>query len=261
MIHVVLTPAEYSALTPTDLAPATCVVFDILRATSTMVTALAAGATAILPVVEVATAVERRRGQPDALLGGERGGQRLRAVDTGGVEFDFGNSPAEYTPARVAGRVIITTTTNGTRALHACAGAAGVLAGSFLNLAATARELIRRRPATVFLICAGTHENTAFEDVLGAGALLERLESGHLPGVRTDAALLALATWRQHRADLAGAFRLGENGRRLAELPELAADLVRCAAIDTIDLAAALGPDGAVHRCPPAGTGSGAAAQ
>ena len=116
-----------------------CVVFDVLRATSTFVTALHNGAKAIVPVSEISEALAFRRKQPDVLLGGERDGVRIRAAQTGGIDFDLGNSPREYTPEKVRGRTIVSTTTNGTRALRACAGAKTVLAASFLNLTATAR--------------------------------------------------------------------------------------------------------------------------
>ena len=76
---------------------------------------------------------------------------------------------------KVRGKTIVSTTTNGTRALRAGAGAKTVLAASFLNLAATAEFLQQLSPAHVVLVCAGTRENTALEDVLAAGALCEML--------------------------------------------------------------------------------------
>ena len=119
-----------------------------------------------------------RQKQPDVLLGGERDGVRIRAAQTGGVDFDLGNSPREYTPEKVRGKTIVSTTTNGTRALRAGAGAKTVLAASFLNLTATAEFLRQLSPAHVVLVCAGTRENTALEDVLAAGALCEMLFVG-----------------------------------------------------------------------------------
>src|ERR1039458_3507907 len=112
---------------------------------------------------------------PDILLGGERDGVRIRADQTSGIDFDLGNSPREYTPEKVRGKMIVSTTTNGTRALRACTGAQTVLAASFLNLTATAQFIRRLQPAQIVLVCAGTRENTALEDVLAAGALCELL--------------------------------------------------------------------------------------
>src|SRR5262249_17947241 len=122
-----------------------CVVFDVLRATSSMVTALANGAAAIFPVAEISEALALRRDRPDLLLAGEREGVRISRDLSDGVPFDFGNSPREFTRDKVQGRTIAMTTTNGTRALRACARASKVFIGSFLNLAATT-EVLRREP-------------------------------------------------------------------------------------------------------------------
>ena len=97
------------------------------------------------------------------MLGGERDGVRIRAAQTGGTDFDLGNSPREFTPEKVRGKTIVSTTTNGTRALRACAGAKTVLAGSFLNLGATAEFIKKLQPAEVLLVCAGTRENRAMK--------------------------------------------------------------------------------------------------
>ena len=84
-LEVLFTPAEFAALPQRDLRRTVCVVFDILRATSTMVTALANGAAAVLPVAEIAEALAARAHLPDALLAGERDGFRICADLTGGV--------------------------------------------------------------------------------------------------------------------------------------------------------------------------------
>src|SRR5579864_4172144 len=141
IIETILTPAELPALAGRDLSRATCVIFDILRATSTFVTALQNGAREIIPASEISEAVALRQQQPEVLLAGERDGVRILAAQSGGVDFDFGNSPREFRPEKVRGKTIISTTTNGTRALRACAGAKLVMASSFLNLAATAKYL------------------------------------------------------------------------------------------------------------------------
>ena len=132
-IEVMFTPADFRALRQRDLADATCVVLDVLRATSVMVTALANGAAAFIPVEEISTAIALKRERPEALLAGEREGLRIGSALSGGTEFDLGNSPREFTPTKVKGRTIISTTTNGTRALRACLGAGVVVIGSFLN--------------------------------------------------------------------------------------------------------------------------------
>src|SRR5271154_3232677 len=97
-IETILSPAELPALARRDLRGTACVVFDVLRATSTFVTALHHGAQAVIPVGEIAEAVAFRQRQPDVLLAGERDGVRIRADQSGGIDFDLGNSPREFRP-------------------------------------------------------------------------------------------------------------------------------------------------------------------
>src|ERR1700759_945366 len=100
-IEVLFAPAEFAALASRDLSQNVCVVFDIFRATSTIVTALANGAEAVIPVREIPDALAIRRDRPEVLLAGERDGLRIGAKLTGGIEFDLGNSPREFTTAKV----------------------------------------------------------------------------------------------------------------------------------------------------------------
>lgn len=247
-LEVILAPAELEPLSQRDLRPTTCVVFDILRATSTMVTALAHGAAALVPVGEISEALALRRRHPDALLAGERGGLRPRAERTGGVEFDFGNSPREFTADKITGRTLIMTTTNGTRALRACARAGAVLVGSFLNLRATVRHLARQQPAELVLVCAGTGEGPALEDVVAAGAACAGLEAQGLQLNGDDSVLIARRLYELFGADLEAMARLSRNGRRLLGLPELREDVAFCLQRDRFDLVAGLQADGVVRR-------------
>jgi 2-phosphosulfolactate phosphatase len=244
-IDVTLSPAELSALKQRDLCDATCVVFDVLRATSTFVTALHHGAKAIVPVSEIAEALAWRQKQPDVLLGGERDGVKILAAQTGGADFDFGNSPREYTPETVRGKTIVSTTTNGTRALRACAGAQTVLAAAFLNLTATAKFLRHRSPGQVVLVCAGTYENTALEDVLAAGNLCEMLVGDSGRWKLSDAAEIARATYVPAKSDLASAVGRSKNARRLLGIPELRDDVLFCLQCDRYPLVAKRAEDGA----------------
>jgi 2-phosphosulfolactate phosphatase len=240
-IEVILTPAELPALAKRDLNGTACVVFDVLRATSTLVTALQNGASAIIPVSEISEALEIKRQQPEVLTGGERNGVKIRAE---GVEFDFGNSPREYTPKKVKGKTIVSTTTNGTRALRACAGAPAVLAAAFLNLSATANFLRQKKFENVMLVCAGTRENTALEDVLVAGALSEALLHGKT--ALSDSAQIALAAFRAAKGNWAGAAGKSENARHLLGIPELCEDVAFCLQQDVYPLVAGM-KDGAIR--------------
>src|SRR6266851_1491819 len=114
-LEVLFAPAEFSALSQRDLSETVCVVFDVLRATSSIVTALGNGATAIVPVAEISEALAVRQKHPEVLLAGERDGLRIQANLTGSIAFDLGNSPREFTPDKVRGKTIAMTTTNGTR--------------------------------------------------------------------------------------------------------------------------------------------------
>ena len=242
-IEVILTPAELPALSQRDLAGTVCVVFDVLRATSTFVTALRNGADAIIPVSEISEALEIKKKQPEVLLGGERHGVKIRVE---GTDFDFGNSPREYLPGKVKGRTIVSTTTNGTRALRACAKAKMVFAGAFLNLGATAKFLRDKQFENIVIVCAGTHENAALEDILAAGALCELLLDGKTDVMLSDSARVAVASFEQSKNELAGAVGKSENAARLLSIPELRDDVAFCLQRDEFDFVAAM--EGVVIR-------------
>lgn len=247
MIEILFTPAEFAALASRNLSDTTCVVFDVLRATSTMLTALGNGAAAIIPVAEIDEALAWRARQPDILLAGEREGLRIRAAQTGSVDFDFGNSPREFTREKVAGRTIAMTTTNGTRALRACARAQTVLLGSFLNLRAVAGWIERRRPQNLILICSGTGEQAAYEDTVAAGALGDLLQPMFTAVQTADSVHLARQTFRGAQNDLRKAMEFSSNGRRLLANPDLAPDVEICLRRDTLDFNAVLLEDGLVR--------------
>jgi 2-phosphosulfolactate phosphatase len=232
-IDVLLSPAEFDALAHRDLSRTACVVFDILRATSTAVMALRHGARAVVPVRTVEEALAERRCDPECLLAGERGGVRLLSAVTGGADFDLGNSPREFTPERVAGRTIVTTTTNGTRAIRASAAAAWVGIGAFLNLGAVRLALEQQPWKHVVLVCSGTGEGPAYEDLAAAGALIDRCRS--LVTGMSDAATVAMGVWRDCGASSLPIRERALNARRLLELPDLAADVDFCLQIDTVD--------------------------
>lgn len=183
-IDVFLLP---SLAEPDQLAGRTCVVIDVLRATTTIVHALAAGAIEVVPCLEIDEA--RRLAAeigPAAVLGGERAGGKIAG-------FDLGNSPAEYTRSTVGGKTLVFTTTNGTRALARCKGAKRVLIGAFVNFSAICSELAAAE--SVALICGGTDGEVTREDALLAGAIVVELaRSGST--TLNDQAELAADAWR-----------------------------------------------------------------
>jgi 2-phosphosulfolactate phosphatase len=246
-LEVLLTPAEFAGLRSRDLSQTACVVFDILRATTSMVTALANGAESILPVEEISEALALRQERPDVLLAGERNGVRITAALTGGVEFDLGNSPREYTAEKVQGKTIVMTTTNGTRALRACGGAQTVLIGSFLNLRATCNWLKEHRPAQLILVCSGTYDQPALEDILAAGAVCERLWPMYAGGQVADSAEVARRIYPLMQYNLLDAMKSARNGRRLLANPEMRSDVSYCVQRETQSFVAAM-REGEVKR-------------
>lgn len=247
-IEVLFSPAEFGALATRDLTQTVCVVFDILRATTSLVTALRAGAQRVIPAADIPEALSVKAREASVLLAGERDGVRILAPLTGGVDFDFGNSPREFTPERVAGRSLVMTTTNGTRALRACAGASAVLAASFLNLRATARWIEQRHPSRLLLVGSGTYEEAAMEDTLAAGALADMLWASYGIGQVADSTEIARSLYRLHQRDLLNAMQFARNGRRLLANPELRDDVRVCCQRETADLVAMQQPDGSLQR-------------
>ncbi len=203
-----------------------------------MVTALANGAQAIIPVSEIADALEIRLREPGVLLAGERGGLKIGSDLADGVDFDLGNSPREFTAQAVRARKIVMTTTNGTRALKACAHSQQVLAGSFLNLRSTGSWVEKQPTPNLLIICGGTFEETAYEDVLGAGALCDLLWNRY--DCRTDAAYMARRLFNLERPNLLSAVSESRNGRRLLSRAELHDDVAFCAQCDTQTIVAIL---------------------
>jgi 2-phosphosulfolactate phosphatase len=240
-LEVLFTPADFSALPGRDLSGTHCVVFDILRATTTMMTALANGASGIFPVLEISDALRLRAGHPAALLAGERDGLRILSAQTGSLDFDLGNSPREFTPERVAGREIIMTTTNGTRALQACVGARRIFPGAWLNLGALVRLLQSEADPRLLIVCAGTFDEAAYEDTLAAGALCDLMwpQFEIDPARISDSAHIARQIYLDAGSNIADAMqRHARNARRLLSMPDLSDDVAFCLQRDTLNLVA-----------------------
>ena len=231
-VYVVFEP---EVLTQTFLVDKTAVVIDVLRATSSMLTALAAGAARVVPVMEVeeARAAASRLPAGAAILGGERGGLPIDG-------FDVGNTPQEYGPQVVGGKTVVMTTTNGTRAILMALPAAEVLVAALVNVAATARQLEAgdgRRD--VVLVTSGTERRVSWEDVFCAGAIAERLAAAGDAGPwrLTDSALIAVEAGHAARGDVQAALRRGRGGRNVERLG-LGDAFAACGAVDSIRLAA-----------------------
>ena len=232
MLNVHLLP---DLVAPSALAGRTVVVIDVLRATTTICHALAAGASSVVPCLEIdeARAKADELGRTIVVLGGERRGLKIEG-------FDLGNAPTEYTPASVGGKTVVFTTTNGTRAMRHAGQAAEILIGAFANLGAVVDVLDLRDE--IDLVCAGTGGAITAEDALFAGAVVERLTETVIGGTRrprelNDQARLARDAWRTLEASgssLAVALRDCQGGRNLIA-EGFDADIDTAAKIDTFD--------------------------
>jgi 2-phosphosulfolactate phosphatase len=228
-------------VTTDDMAGSTCVVIDVLRATTTMVYALAAGALGVIPCLTIEEARQRAAALPagQSVLGGERGGLPIPG-------FDLGNSPSEYTPQVVVGKTLVLTTTNGTRAFGRCKHAREVLIGAFANLSAVVDLLAAG--SLIDVICAGTDGRVTREDVLLAGAIVTRLTADDSWELNDEAAI-ARDTWAKIAAHatakklarrLVEALRASHGGRNLVAIGmehdiELAAEVDRFAIVPRFD--------------------------
>ncbi|EMI42751.1 2-phosphosulfolactate phosphatase [Rhodopirellula sp. SWK7] len=259
-----------SAVAPHERSRArVCVVIDVLRATTVITTAIAAGARSVTTCMEIEQAFEMKNAAaPDSvpLLCGER---ECRPIEG----FDYGNSPSEYSPAGVGDRDIVMTTTNGTRAIEAASDCDVMLLACFANLSAVADAIIRevtvesaaeanadeqfaggqpiRTSGRVRIVCAGTNGAVTGEDVLLAGALIAvchrklsdtaRFYDGPVD-LLNDSGAIALAAW-QHcithdkvtdSDSLAQRLALTDGGRNMVAAG-YEQDLVDCGSIDVFD--------------------------
>jgi 2-phosphosulfolactate phosphatase len=199
------------------------VVIDVLRATTTLTAALAAGAARVLPVARPEEAFALKGDRPDALACGERGGIKVPG-------FDLGNSPEEYTGAAVAGRTLLFASTNGSLALLACAGSGRRLLGAFVNAAAVVEALAGERFVT--LVCAGKEGRFSLEDAACAGFIAAALAAR---GATPDGggARLALALAPRDAAGVRALVQGCSHGRYLRSLGgPFARDVEFCGALD-----------------------------
>ena len=222
-LDVLLTPAE---LVPSEIAGRVIVVLDVLRASTSIVQALAAGARVLYPVatIEEAIGLAKTLGRDEVLLAGER-----KALPIEG--FDLGNSPGEFTEERVGGKMVVMSTTNGTIAIAAASGGGRVIIGAWTNFQAVVDDLVRSQAEPVFL-CAGRDRAFGLEDAVCAGQIAAAVMKA-LPDVEwemNDGAVAALALAEEF-PDPAKLFPHTAAGRAIADAG-LEEDLAYCAQVD-----------------------------
>ncbi len=231
LIDVILVPPAAVSKSPEGQI---AVVLDILRASSTIVTALGNQALRVIPVVEPQEAFQLRHKAGDCILGGERKGYKIDG-------FDLGNSPAEYSEENIAGRTIVLSTTNGTKAALWAKEACKIIIGSFLNMDAVC-DHITSRPNDITIVCAGREGNPSLEDMACAGMIVSMIGSTYQ---LTDAAKAAWYTFEKARQTGLTAFvSQTEHGRYLNEIG-MGSDIALCTNLNKFPILPEL-KDGAI---------------
>lgn len=221
-------------LTPTDQAPECAIAVDVLRATSTMATVLAAGGEAVQVFSDLDQLVEvsEKWPQKHRLRAGERGGAKVAG-------FELGNSPLDCTPELVHGRRLFISTTNGTRALKRIQDAPIVLTAALINRAAVVKFLLEKQPETVWIVGSGWEGSFSLEDTVCAGAIAHsivqqtQLSADELAG--NDELISAIALYSQWQDNLLGLLHQASHGKRLLRL-ECHEDLKYCSQTDILDV-------------------------
>lgn len=208
------------------------IIIDVLRATSTICTALRNGAREIIPTpdIETATKISSNLSADSRLLGGERQGKKIDG-------FDLGNSPAEYTRERVAGKSIIFTTTNGAGAIYRCRYAATALIASFVNMSAVVQAIVEIG-GTWTIVCSGRQGAFSVEDATCAGMIISQVKA--LTEVDTeDAGLTALILYKNYKRSILGMMKKSLHGKYLSSIGA-ADDLKLCSDVDSVPVVPAV---------------------
>jgi 2-phosphosulfolactate phosphatase len=188
------------------------IAIDALRSGTSIVNALANGATAVIPVVTLREAYALQSKHPKYLLAGERGGQKPE-------RFDLGNSPLEFVPEKVKGKKVVMTTTSGTAALARSRRARWVLVGAFLNATAVAKkaeEIATKERVGISFVLAGEKGKFSLEDLLCAGAISDGFRLGEISF--SDKVQAALLAFRQAESNLIGSVMKAEHAKHLVKL-------------------------------------------
>ncbi len=221
------------AADPPSIEPPDCaVVVDVLRATTTIATALQEGAEGVQVFADLEDLQRGSQTWPASarLLAGERGGETVPG-------FDLGNSPFSYTRDRIQGKRIFMSTTNGTRALQQVQLAGTVVTAALVNLETVQTFLAEGMFQRIWIVGSGWQGAYALEDSVCAGAILEALGVLKDPRVKVgnDEVLSALALYQQWKGDLLSLLRYSSHGQRLLGLgPENEKDLAYCATLNCL---------------------------
>ncbi len=223
-IDIFFTPDTIDEL---QLRDKNVVIIDVLRASTTVVTALANGAKEIIPVssVESAMKISGNLFGDVILLGGERNAKLIEG-------FNLGNSPQEYAEEIVKNKSIIYSTTNGSQAMVKSRYARNLVIGCFINVSLVV-EFIREINADFSIICAGKQGMFCIEDAVCAGMIVQRLNEASKDDLSlSDAALASVTLYKHYEKNILNMIKKSEHGQYLSEIG-FGDDLKICAGIDT----------------------------
>lgn len=212
----------------TTLRERTVVAIDVLRATTSIATALMNGARGVIPVVTVEAAMKLSANLAGdvVLLAGERNAKMIDG-------FHLGNSPLEYVADKVKGKTIVFSSTNGAVALSKGRLAKELVACAFVNIS-TVLDYLRSTPRDFTIICAGTNGAFSLEDAVCAGMLVHGLtEDDGLETTLSDGALAAMSLYRTFGRNILRTLKMGEHGKHLEEIG-FGEDIKFCAAVDSV---------------------------
>ena len=225
-VDVFFGPLEVSAA---DVANRAVAVVDVLRASTSIVMALANGARAVIPMASSEEVVSRAKtlARSEVKLAGERKMQPIPG-------FDMGNSPLEFTKEAVEGKTILMSTTNGTSAVLAVQGARDVIIASYVNFSAVLSMLraALRGGTDVAIVCAGQEKHFALEDAACAGLFVQRITEKHTKAEINDAAQAAMLIDKKFGSNLKRLFSISAHGVALEDAG-FGADLAVCAEVDS----------------------------
>lgn len=211
-----------------ELRGKTVVMIDVLRASSTIASALSNGAKGVIPVADMATGsrISQEMDSAKVLLCGEKNGVKIEG-------YDLGNSPLDYTRDRVSGKTIILNTTNGTKALKRSLQARQVVIGSFLNLGSVVEYLGDKED--IAFVCAGWRGRMSLEDLLCAGNIIYEIIGNTLPETAFDGAKVALGLYEKFSDDIEQTVQSSNHGRRLQNIID-EGDFMYCCKVNQLQV-------------------------
>ena len=216
-------------LTEPKIRDKIAIVIDVLRASTSISTAIKNGCREVIPVATVgdAAAIRANLDRENVLVCGEREGLRIEG-------FDLGNSPSEYSEEVVRNKVLIFASTNGSRAILKCVPSYATYVCGFVNLSAVV-ETARRSEKDIAIVCAGKLGNFSLEDTFCGGAVIDKFLEGGNYVVSNDAAQVALMLYKNRGGSIESVIRQADHAKYLNDLG-FGADIVAAATVDLLDV-------------------------